>query len=77
MKTLCFLILIVFTLCLTAITQAQSKSYIDLTETEKADFVAGKIDEITEKISGRKYLLNTRLCELPLLPQRSLSGSPR
>ncbi len=59
MKTLCFLILIVFTLCLTAITQAQSKSYAEMTEKEKADFVAGKIDEITEKISGKKYRFNS------------------
>jgi hypothetical protein len=36
-------------------TQTKSKSYLELTEKEKADFVAGKIDDITVKISGKKY----------------------
>ena len=55
MKNICILVLIIFAPCLTANTQAHSKSYADLTENEKANFVVGKIDEITEKISGRKY----------------------
>ena len=60
MKNLCILLLIIFAPCLTANTQAQqSKSYVDLTENEKADFTAGKIDEITTKISGRKYRFNS------------------
>lgn len=59
MKNLCILILIIFAPCLTANTQAQSKSYADLTENEKADFTAGKIDEITTKISGKKYAFNS------------------
>ncbi len=58
MKNICILILIIFALGLTANMQAQSKSYADMTENEKADFVAGKIDEITEKISGKKYRFN-------------------
>jgi|GEM_PF-537977 len=36
-------------------TQTLSKSFLSLTEKEKADFAAGKIDEITMKISGKKY----------------------
>ncbi|HRH42441.1 MAG TPA: transglycosylase SLT domain-containing protein [Pyrinomonadaceae bacterium] len=55
MKRVYFLILIVFALGFTAITNAQSKSFLDMTEKEKADFVTGKIDEITVKISGKKY----------------------
>ena len=35
--------------------QTRSKSFSKMTEQEKADFVAGKIDEITLKISGKKY----------------------
>ena len=58
MKNICNLILIIFALGLNVNTQAQSKSYSDMTENEKADFVAGKIDEITEKISGKKYRFN-------------------
>lgn len=36
-------------------TQTRSKSFSEMTEKEKADFAAGKIDEITTKISGKKY----------------------
>jgi hypothetical protein len=36
-------------------TKTLSKSFLEMTENEKADFAAGKIDEITMKISGKKY----------------------
>lgn len=55
MKRIYFLILIIFALGLTASIQAQSNSFLTMTEQEKAAFVAEKIDEITVKISGKKY----------------------
>jgi hypothetical protein len=36
-------------------TKALSKSFLEMTEKEKADFAAVKTDEITQKISGKKY----------------------
>ena len=36
-------------------TKAPRKSFSAMTEKEKADFVTVKIDEITQKISGKKY----------------------
>src|SRR5215217_1773703 len=36
-------------------TKAPSKSFLEMTEKEKSEFVAVKIDEITLKISGKKY----------------------
>ncbi len=36
----------------------QSKSFSNLTEKEKTDFTAAKIDEITVKISGKKFPFN-------------------
>lgn len=59
MKRIYFLILIVLVLSFATITNAQSKSFLDMTEKEKADFVAGKIDEITVKISGNKYAFDS------------------
>lgn len=59
MKTLCFLILIVFALGLTVNTQAQSKSYSEMSEKEKSDFVARKIDDITTAISGKTFAFNS------------------
>lgn len=58
MKNICFLILIILVLGLTANMQAQSKSYAEMSETEKADYVAGKIDEITTVISGKTFAFN-------------------
>lgn len=59
MKSLCFLMLIAFTFGLTANTQAQSKSYKEMTEKEKSDFVARKIDDITTAISGKTFAFNS------------------
>lgn len=36
-------------------TQVKSKSFLEMTEDEKAGFVSAQIDEITNKISGNKY----------------------
>jgi hypothetical protein len=70
MKSVYFLILIVFVTFFSTCAKAQtniqaqtntptpSKSFASLTEKEKADFVAAKLDEITMKISGKKYLFN-------------------
>ena len=59
MKRVQFLLLIIFALSLTVITKAQSKSFSEMTEKEKSDFVAVKTDEITNAISGKKYLFST------------------
>lgn len=59
MKSICFLILIVFAFGLTANMQAQSKLYAEMTEKEKADFVHGEIDEITTEISGKTFAFNS------------------
>ncbi len=58
MKNRYFLILIVLLLGLTANTQAQSKAYTEMSEKEKSDYVAGKIDEITTVISGKTFAFN-------------------
>ena len=55
MKRIYFLFLIIFALSLTTNIQAQSKSFLAMTEQEKAEYVAVKVDEITDKISGKKY----------------------
>ncbi len=59
MKSRCFLMLIVFALILTANTQAQSKSYKEMTEKEKSAFVASEIDDITTAISGKTFAFNS------------------
>ena len=51
--------LIVFTLALAVDTQAQSKSYKEMAEKEKSDFVARKIDDITTVISGKTFAFNS------------------
>ncbi len=59
MKRIYFLFLIIFALGFMANIQAQSKSFLKMTEQEKADFVVVKIDEITIKISGGKYAFDS------------------
>lgn len=59
MKHIYFLLLIIFALGSTTVTKAQSKSFLKMTEKEKSDFVAVKTDEITNAISGKKYLFST------------------
>jgi hypothetical protein len=53
MKRSNFLILIIFVLGFSSLATAQS--YTEMTEREKIDFVTGKLDEVTTKISGHKY----------------------
>jgi len=59
MKRIYFLVLTIFALGFTSILQAQSKPFLSMTEKEKSDFVAVKIDEITNEISGKKYVFST------------------
>lgn len=58
MKHIYFFLLAVFALSFTAVTKAQSKPFLEMTEKEKSDFVAVKTDEITNAISGKKYLFS-------------------
>lgn len=55
MKRIYFLMSIILVLSFSVLIKAQSKSYLDLNEQEKSEYVAAKIDEITVKISGKKY----------------------
>ena len=59
MKSIYCFILFVLALGLATNMQAQSKSFSNMTEKEKADFVAGKIDEIAVKISGKTFAFNS------------------
>jgi hypothetical protein len=59
MKQIYFLILLLLALTFASDSQAQTKSYADMTENEKADFVAAKIDDITTKISGKTFPFNS------------------
>ncbi len=59
MKHIYFLLPIIFALGFTTLTKAQSKPFLEMTEKEKSDFVAVKTDEITNAISGKKYLFST------------------
>ena len=58
MKHIRLLILVLLALTFASNTNAQSKSYANMTEKEKSDFVAGKIDDLTTVISGKTFAFN-------------------
>ncbi len=60
MKRIYFLILVIVMLSLTTIINAQSKSYLDMSEQEKTEFVTTKINEITNKIAGKQYAFDAK-----------------